>query len=195
MIQVRCPACGRTFRAADEHAGKRATCPKCGGELRIPNEERARAVELVEVDEQTTRGAGMRQCEGERELWRSVPSHVVYFPLYALGGVLVLLFGVGLLVLGFAVLHRRSIRYWITTRRVGARQGIVGKAQCELALKDIRNVFVHVGPLERLFGVGTVAIGTAATSKLELRLIGVRNPDAVRDLIVRSMEDPTFGSS
>src|SRR5437879_3378427 len=34
-IEVGC-ACGRSFRAKDEHAGLRAKCPACGSVLEIP---------------------------------------------------------------------------------------------------------------------------------------------------------------
>src|SRR5262245_51890366 len=34
-IQVRCE-CGRQFKVADEHAGKRGQCPGCGKKIVIP---------------------------------------------------------------------------------------------------------------------------------------------------------------
>src|SRR5262245_38157126 len=35
-IHVKCPACGATFPATDESAGKRGKCPKCQGKIEIP---------------------------------------------------------------------------------------------------------------------------------------------------------------
>jgi hypothetical protein len=35
MIEARCQ-CGRVWRVADKHAGRRAKCPSCGQELRVP---------------------------------------------------------------------------------------------------------------------------------------------------------------
>jgi predicted Zn finger-like uncharacterized protein len=35
-IRVQCPMCESSFRIADEHAGKRGKCPKCGEPVRVP---------------------------------------------------------------------------------------------------------------------------------------------------------------
>lgn len=38
-ISVLCENCGHRFRARDEHAGKKAQCPKCGDQIVIPDGE------------------------------------------------------------------------------------------------------------------------------------------------------------
>jgi len=36
-IELGCTGCGQTLRVGDEHAGKRARCPKCGTIVQIPD--------------------------------------------------------------------------------------------------------------------------------------------------------------
>jgi hypothetical protein len=38
-IRVTCPACRRTFRVAEEYAGRRGRCPHCEEPVRVPDEE------------------------------------------------------------------------------------------------------------------------------------------------------------
>jgi len=35
MIEVQCPSCGKRFGAADQHAGRQASCPQCGGPITV----------------------------------------------------------------------------------------------------------------------------------------------------------------
>gem|GEM_PF-2377030 len=37
MIRFACPGCSSVYSAAEEHAGKRTTCKKCGAKFLIPN--------------------------------------------------------------------------------------------------------------------------------------------------------------
>jgi len=37
-IAVTCPKCSASFKAKDEHAGKKAKCPKCGGPIVVPSQ-------------------------------------------------------------------------------------------------------------------------------------------------------------
>src|SRR5437870_4698275 len=38
-IRVTCPACRRTFRVADEYAGRRGRCAHCEEPVRVPDED------------------------------------------------------------------------------------------------------------------------------------------------------------
>ena len=37
-IKFACGSCGKRFEAKEEHAGKRSKCPKCGGDIEVPNQ-------------------------------------------------------------------------------------------------------------------------------------------------------------
>lgn len=41
-IAVTCPGCSRTMKVKDDFAGRRALCPFCKAEVRVPDEERPR---------------------------------------------------------------------------------------------------------------------------------------------------------
>lgn len=56
-IEFKCEHCGKGFRAADEHAGKRTKCPACGQSVYIPTP--SDAIELLKL-------APIDQSEEER---------------------------------------------------------------------------------------------------------------------------------
>ena len=57
MIEFACQHCSTTFRVAPEHAGKTATCKKCGASLRIPHAAAASADTAPEQTSAVIRGA------------------------------------------------------------------------------------------------------------------------------------------
>lgn len=55
VIQFHCPHCGKSFKVADEAAGRKGSCRGCGKTVRVPQEETSSTDELVlleVVDEQ-----------------------------------------------------------------------------------------------------------------------------------------------
>lgn len=81
---------------------------------------------------------------------------------------------------------RASLRYAVTNARVVAKEGLVSISTVEVRMGDIRSVCFHQSFLERLCGVGTIAIGSAATGGMELGICGIREPQKVMALINRN---------
>ena len=136
--------------------------------------------------------------DAEVVLWSASPSVLPYVPRYVLVGLAFL----GNLVMAAAVwwpfllgawvclvlvadweLRRRATRYTITQRRVIRRTGYLRRVQQEVQARDVREVQLHQGPLERLFGVGTVEVATAATAERELLIAKVPNAKKVMEVL------------
>jgi DNA-directed RNA polymerase subunit M/transcription elongation factor TFIIS len=49
-ISVNCPECGKTLKAKESAAGKKAKCPSCGGTIQIPNVVEAVDAESLDDD-------------------------------------------------------------------------------------------------------------------------------------------------
>ena len=136
--------------------------------------------------------------DAEVVLWSASPSVLPYLPRYVLVGLAFLgnlvvaavvwwLFLLGawvcLVLVADWELRRRATRYTITRRRVIRRTGYLRRVQQEVQTRDVREVQLHQGPIERLFGVGTVEIATAATAKRELLIAKVPNAKKVMEVL------------
>ena len=139
--------------------------------------------------------------EPEAVLWSATPSVLPHAVRYVvIGGVLV---GgvVGISLLGWvlapipilAVLaigsrewRRRSTRYTITRQRVIRREGYWRRRQQEIRVVDILEIQLRQGAVERLLGVGTVEVATAATAQRELKMANVPKAAEVVEILRRA---------
>ena len=135
--------------------------------------------------------------DAEVVLWSASPSVLPYLPRYALVGLAFLgnlivaavwwpfLLGawVCLVLVADWELRRRATRYTITRRRVIRRTGYLRRVQQEVHTRDVREVQLHQGPIERLFGVGTVEVATAATAERELLIARVPKAQKVMEVL------------
>ena len=117
-----------------------------------------------------------------------MPSYMYYLSHFLLG-VLLLFFGIGFLIIIYALLDRNTKLYTLTNKRVTAKAGIISRQVNEVGIRDIKSINVKQGIFERLFGLGTVEIASAGTAGIEVTFAGVSNPMRVRDLIRREKDE------
>jgi membrane protein YdbS with pleckstrin-like domain len=86
---------------------------------------------------------------------------------------------------GRAYVAVRYIRYQVTTRRIQVERGWLSRHVDQIDFVRVRDVDLHQGPLDRLFGIGdiTVYAGDATTPTFTLR--GLPEPRPVYDVIQR----------
>jgi uncharacterized membrane protein YdbT with pleckstrin-like domain len=91
----------------------------------------------------------------------------------------------GLPVLGLLRWYVRCLgtRLIVADNRVTLRRGILSRRTNEIRLADIRNITVDQSTLQRLFGVGTIGISSAAQSGVEIMVEGIPHPQEVADRI------------
>lgn len=135
----------------------------------------------------------------EKEVWAGRPSWWNFWLPMATGDLLVLLaallwwtgrgrFAPWALAAALAfyligVLRRAACAYSLTDQRVRAVSGLLSKRVDEVELRDIRNITLTQSVPERLFGIGTVTVATAATDGLEVVLRGIPGAESVKETI------------
>lgn len=71
----------------------------------------------------------------------------------------------------------------ITSRRSVLRFGILSKRSTEVRHDDVRNLQIEQSMMERLFGVGDIAISSAGQDELEIHAIGIPQPEKIAQKI------------
>ena len=94
----------------------------------------------------------------------------------------------GLLILLIWYLQCRSSKLEIRDGEILFEQGLLAKERSEVSTKNVRTVKVKQSVLNRIFGVGTVAIYTAGDSP-EILANGFPDINRVSDLIKASQKE------
>lgn len=157
-----CPDCGG-------YISKRAqTCPHCGAVFQVSAPVSAK---VISDDFASEKEVAIYHPSGMNFLWEIIIG-IITIPLI-----------VGIVMLIYVWVQINFTTYTITTLRVIARQGWLSKRQDEIWIKDMRGVNLVQGVWQRMIGIGTISIGTAATAGTEMSMIGIANPQAVVDCI------------
>ncbi len=204
-----CPHCAQKLEVPEEMLGQATECPACHGRIDSPAPETKETKDCSFCGEEilatarkckhcgefldgtarpAPQSAPQKRSEGPEEtLWTAHTSMLYYIPMLILGVLLIPLL-VGVLIIVYAVLDQRFRVFTVTNRRVVSRRGIIGRKTREVAICDIRAINMSQGILERIFGLGSVGIGSAGTAALEVKFAGVVQPTSVRDLVREAKE-------
>ncbi len=110
----------------------------------------------------------------EKVLLEEHPGWLYYYKHFALGAVLLALFGIGLLVWIYAALDRVTVK-----------KGIFNKETSEVSIIDLKNVLIRQSLAGRILNYGDILGGTAGTSGNEMMIEGVRDPARFKDTIAK----------
>lgn len=93
-------------------------------------------------------------------------------------------------ILIIGILRIYDVRYIIDSRGLEAKVGILRLNQTitRVLYSDIRSAETDQSLIERLFNVGDVEIGTAATAQIEVIFRGVAAPREVQNIIQRERD-------
>jgi hypothetical protein len=95
--------------------------------------------------------------------------------------------------LGWSLLALRSHRYRITNQRITIDSGVLSKTLVEIDVRTIDDITFHQSFVERLMGIGQIAILSSEPATPRARLVGVPNPREVRELVRSSAYAATRG--
>lgn len=90
---------------------------------------------------------------------------------------------VGLGAVAWWWLETRFVTLIITEKRSVLRSGILARRTSEVQHDDVRNLQVNQTALERLLGVGDIAISSAGQDDLEIHARGISDPQGIAALI------------
>lgn len=206
MITIQCDNCEKPFEVPDDKAGTKIKCPSCGDMNVIPG----KPVPSPRVDRATVKGlppaAGPEQTiiRARPEMFRAKPALYLFHILVILagfGGGAAFGFGWGMTaspILGWicggvGLVALGSLLVWkiknmgnsleVTTRRSIEHVGLFSKFTSEILHDDVRNLQITQSFRERIMGVGSIAISSAAQNEVEITVKDVRNPNRIREVI------------
>ncbi len=118
----------------------------------------------------------------EKEMFKAHPAKMSCIKDITLG-ILLLPILVGAYFLGRALIHIYATDYIVTDKRIVVKSGMLSTKRTEIRIADVRGVDVTRSLWQRMIGVGTVSIGTAATAGAEIYMIDVSDPQMIVDTI------------
>ncbi len=96
----------------------------------------------------------------------------------------VVLFALSRLVrIALAYARLRGMRYRLTNQRLTVESGLLSKRVDDIDLRTLQDVTLEQTAMERLLGVGRLAIVSSDHSRPRLVLIGIRDPRDVRERV------------
>jgi membrane protein YdbS with pleckstrin-like domain len=95
--------------------------------------------------------------------------------------------------LAWRMLALRSHRYGVSNQRIMVESGVFSKTLVEVDMRTIDDITFHQTFVERLLGIGQIAIVSSEPSTPSVKLVGVPDPRQIRELIRNSAYQATRG--
>jgi membrane protein YdbS with pleckstrin-like domain len=88
-----------------------------------------------------------------------------------------------IILVGLAVCACRGIRWSLTSDRLIECRRLLASSRQEMELIDVRSIEVNRSPAQRLLGLGTVAVASAASVEFLIMMSDIRNPQQVANMV------------
>ena len=136
--------------------------------------------------------------ETKKVVYRNHPSplrYLIYFIVgagisllaYHLYNIPAVIASIVVTVIVVAILRARHL-FTVTVDRVTAREGLISRDTTEIQLRYVMGTHVKQGIVERILGIGSVEIFSAAETSARVLFRGIRDPVAVKDMINRMIQ-------
>ncbi|HZO82346.1 MAG TPA: PH domain-containing protein [Candidatus Binataceae bacterium] len=159
-----------------------AFCSRCGARLYEPKPADRREYALMRV----------------KPSWWHFAGAIVFASAFIVAGIAInlaqvsdwrvgaVLIAAGIARLALAGLERQSISWSLTSERLIERTGLFSSRRREMELGDIRSVEIDRRFSQRLLGVGSVTVASAASADFTIRLEDIADPDGVAETLRRA---------
>ena len=135
--------------------------------------------------------------KNEAIIYNGRPSWLYYYWLYIIGIALFFILtkagnsaaGIIFLLTAFlvAAMLRYRYKFTITDEWIIMRVGLIARNTNEMQMSHIRAINIRQGIIERILGIGTIEISSAAGEGVEVKFTGIRDPHGVKER-VRGLE-------
>jgi uncharacterized membrane protein YdbT with pleckstrin-like domain len=98
----------------------------------------------------------------------------------AVGSGTALIVGIAFLLWG---MKYRRVSLTITNKRTILQAGLLSRYVKDVRHADVRMIVVKQGSLQRLLGVGSIAVASAATGESDIDVGGLPHPEKIKELI------------
>jgi len=113
-------------------------------------------------------------CAGGLFLIGESPGHRLLGSLLVLGSII---------LVGLAICARRGMTWSLTSDRLIERRDLFASSHQEMELIDVRSIEVSRSLPQRLLGLGTVAVASAASAEFLIIMSDIREPQHVADTV------------
>jgi len=94
-----------------------------------------------------------------------------------------ILFALAALLFGMVSLARRNTSWSLTSDRLIERSGLLARHRREMELADVRSIEVDRSLIQRMLGLGNVAIASAASADFMIRLWDIPDPERMAEIL------------
>ncbi|MBA3315409.1 MAG: PH domain-containing protein [Planctomycetaceae bacterium] len=216
-LNYRCPNCGASHEVDEALVGDRVDCRKCGRpfEAAMPVARPSEGEATGQSEYRVAAGEGEVEdtiLQVHPAMARKHPFRFLGICLVVIAGLAAMVIGAAggaalpgnappmVLLASGAVIAALGAVYWlvwwaqtrftmltITSRRSTLRRGLIARETSEVQHRDVRNLQINQTTLERLLGVGDIAISSAGQDGLEIHVEGIPHPEKVA-AVVRDMQ-------
>jgi uncharacterized membrane protein YdbT with pleckstrin-like domain len=168
---MRCPQCG------SETVQDAAFCSRCGTRVMTPRPETKHEYALTRI---------------LPSWWHFFRELLIVFALVVGGAYFfaihnsragLMLFAGAAAILGLISLARRYTSWSLTSDRLIERRGLLASHRREMELADVRSIEVDRSLMQRMLGLGDVAVASAASADFLIRMSNIPDPERVAEIL------------
>lgn len=190
-MKVKCPSCDKEYLVEDspKMVGAEIFCKSCSTKFKVENPNLMPCPACFGSISKTARTCPHCGCEiaalsrAKEEIIAVCNPSLKYYFWSVIFGIITIPIGIGIFILLWIWIKNKFTSYEITNLRIIVRTGFIAKLQNEIWIKDMRGVNLVQSFWERIFCIGNILIGTAATENTEICMTGIPNPQKIVDTI------------
>lgn len=204
-LQYHCPSCDASISVATSMVGDEVDCPNCSTPF-LASAPKATPEFNDDDNPDDSEYSINKPTDDESEVAVAHPAMFRKHPLQFIGlsalavcclyyafvaatwtGVYVSLGSIFVIAgyFGYWWLEIIATKLTVTNKRTTLRHGIIAKTTSEVQHDDIRNLQVHQNALERILGIGDIAISSSGQDDLEVYAHAIPKPNEVAELVRR----------